>query len=103
VNSPAGRFSGLSSGACIGHVGPEALDEGPIGRVRWLVRYALMAFAATTIAAWFAFGARFELAYLSKAIELALIGLLLVDSWVVDGGPLVVVRRLERIAASAIR
>jgi len=29
-----GRFSGLSTGACIGHVGPEALDEGPIGRVR---------------------------------------------------------------------
>jgi putative YjhG/YagF family dehydratase len=29
-----GRFSGLSSGACIGHVGPEALDDGPIGHVR---------------------------------------------------------------------
>jgi len=29
-----GRFSGFSSGACIGHIGPEALDEGPIGRVR---------------------------------------------------------------------
>ena len=29
-----GRFSGLSTGACIGHVGPEALDNGPIGRVR---------------------------------------------------------------------
>jgi putative YjhG/YagF family dehydratase len=29
-----GRFSGLSSGACIGHVGPEALDGGPIGRVQ---------------------------------------------------------------------
>ena len=29
-----GRFSGFSSGACIGHVGPEALDDGPIGRVR---------------------------------------------------------------------
>jgi len=29
-----GRFSGISTGACIGHVGPEALDEGPIGRVR---------------------------------------------------------------------
>ena len=26
-----GRFSGFSSGACIGHVGPEALDGGPIG------------------------------------------------------------------------
>jgi putative YjhG/YagF family dehydratase len=29
-----GRFSGLSTGACIGHVGPEALDDGPIGRLR---------------------------------------------------------------------
>src|SRR4029453_13118406 len=29
-----GRFSGFSSGACVGHVGPEALDDGPIGRVR---------------------------------------------------------------------
>jgi len=29
-----GRFSGLSTGACIGHVGPEALAGGPIGRVR---------------------------------------------------------------------
>jgi len=29
-----GRFSGLSAGACIGHIGPEALDGGPIGRVR---------------------------------------------------------------------
>ncbi len=28
-----GRFSGFSSGACIGHIGPEALDGGPIGRV----------------------------------------------------------------------
>lgn len=29
-----GRFSGISTGACVGHVGPEALDGGPIGRVR---------------------------------------------------------------------
>jgi putative YjhG/YagF family dehydratase len=29
-----GRFSGLSTGACIGHVGPEALDGGPIASVR---------------------------------------------------------------------
>jgi hypothetical protein len=76
---------------------------GPVARVRWLVRYALMSFAAITIVAWFAFGARFDLAYLSKAIELALIGLLLVESWVVDGGPLVVARRVERIAGAAIR
>ncbi len=29
-----GRFSGVSSGACIGHVGPEALAGGPIGKVQ---------------------------------------------------------------------
>lgn len=28
------RFSGVSTGACIGHVGPEALVGGPIGKVR---------------------------------------------------------------------
>jgi len=28
------RFSGVSTGACIGHVGPEALADGPIGKVR---------------------------------------------------------------------
>jgi dihydroxyacid dehydratase/phosphogluconate dehydratase len=27
------RFSGLSTGACIGHIGPEALAGGPIGKV----------------------------------------------------------------------
>ncbi|CAN5903529.1 xylonate dehydratase YagF [soil metagenome] len=29
-----GRFSGFSSGACVGHIGPEALHDGPIGRLR---------------------------------------------------------------------
>src|SRR5687767_11839477 len=28
------RFSGVSTGACIGHAGPEALAGGPIGRLR---------------------------------------------------------------------
>jgi putative YjhG/YagF family dehydratase len=28
------RFSGVSTGACIGHIGPEALAGGPIGRIR---------------------------------------------------------------------
>ena len=27
------RFSGVSTGACIGHVGPEALAGGPIGKI----------------------------------------------------------------------
>lgn len=28
------RFSGVSTGACIGHIGPEALAGGPIGKIR---------------------------------------------------------------------
>ncbi len=28
------RFSGVSTGACIGHIGPEALTGGPLGKVR---------------------------------------------------------------------
>src|SRR5438876_459700 len=28
------RFSGVSTGPCIGHVGPEALAGGPVGRLR---------------------------------------------------------------------
>jgi dihydroxyacid dehydratase/phosphogluconate dehydratase len=29
-----GRFSGVSTGACIGHVGPEALAGGPVGKIQ---------------------------------------------------------------------
>ncbi|MCB0192125.1 MAG: YjhG/YagF family D-xylonate dehydratase [Anaerolineae bacterium] len=28
------RFSGVSTGACVGHIGPEALADGPIGKLR---------------------------------------------------------------------
>jgi dihydroxyacid dehydratase/phosphogluconate dehydratase len=28
-----GRFSGFSTGACVGHIGPEALAGGPIGKL----------------------------------------------------------------------
>jgi putative YjhG/YagF family dehydratase len=36
------RFSGVSTGACIGHVGPEALAGGPIGKVREGDRIAII-------------------------------------------------------------
>jgi hypothetical protein len=76
---------------------------GPVARIRWLVRYGLIGFTAVTVAGWLAFGARFDLAYLDKGIEVALIGLLLIESWVFDGGPLAVVRRFRRTAVSALR
>jgi hypothetical protein len=75
---------------------------GPIGRLRWLTRYALIGFTAATIIGWLAFGARFDLAYIDKAIEAVLIGLILVDSWVTDGGPLAVARRAQRDVAALL-
>jgi hypothetical protein len=76
---------------------------GPARRFRWLVRYGLIAFTAATIGGWLAFGARFDLAYIDKAIEVALIGALLVESWTTDGGPLAVARRVHRLATGALR
>ncbi len=76
---------------------------GPVGRLRWLIRYGLIGFTTVTIVGWLMFGARFDLAYLDKGIEVALIGLVLIESWVVDGGPLNVARRAVRIGNSILR
>ena len=70
---------------------------GPIGRIRWLVRLALLGFTAATIGGWVLFGARFPLAYLDKAIEVALIGALALEIWRSDGGPIGVVRQVRRL------
>jgi hypothetical protein len=48
-------------------------------RYRWLIRIGLATYAMTTIAAWVVDGPHFSLAYLAKAIELALITLLAVE------------------------
>ena len=68
---------------------------GPATRFRWLIRLALIGFTAATIGGWVAFGPRFGLAYLDKAIEIALIGVLLVEQWRSDGGPVGVYRRIR--------
>lgn len=69
---------------------------------RWLVRAALGAFTAGTIVAWFAFGARFPLAYIDKAIEAVLLGFLLIEVYRYDGGPIGVLRSgLDLIAGVA--
>ena len=66
---------------------------GPIGKVRWLVRIGLIGFAAATIGGWLLFGARFPLAYVDKAVEVVLIGVLAIELWRSDGGPLGVIRQ----------
>ncbi len=68
---------------------------GPAARWRWLIRLALIGFTAATIGGWIAFGARFDLAYIDKAIEVALVGVLLLEQWRSDGGPVGVYRRVR--------
>ena len=56
-------------------------------RFSWLPRIALFAFALATILGWMLMGPRYGMAYLAKAIEVGLLGLLVVDSFRVYGGP----------------
>lgn len=62
-------------------------------RFRWFVRIGLIGYAATAIVAWYLTGPRYDIAYLAKAIELALIGLVALEIRAYDGNPLRRVRR----------
>lgn len=62
-------------------------------RFRWFIRLGLIGYAATAIVAWYLTGPRYDAAYIAKAIELALIGLLALEAWAYDGNPL---RRIRR-------
>ncbi len=75
---------------------------GPLGGVRWLVRLALLGFTVATIVGWLMVGARFPLAYVDKAIELAVVALLFGELWLLDGGPRGVVGRVRRLAARPV-
>ena len=65
-------------------------------RYRWAIRIGLAAYAATTIVAWAIDGPYYATAYIAKAIELALITLLVIDFGVGDANPF---RRPHRPAA----
>jgi hypothetical protein len=75
---------------------------GPLGRVRWLVRLALLGFTAAMIGGWVLFGARFSLAYLDKGIELGLMAAIAFEIWRLDGGPIGIVRQAHRLIARFI-
>src|SRR5207237_2486910 len=62
----------------------------PIGiaiRYRSVVRLGLIGYAASTIVGWWLWGPRYDIAYVAKAIELALIALLSIDLVRHDGSP----------------
>jgi hypothetical protein len=65
-------------------------------RFRWLVRLGLMGYAATAVVAWYLTGPRYDVAYVAKAIEVALIALLALEAWAYDGSPARRVRRVLR-------
>jgi hypothetical protein len=68
-------------------------------RFRWGIRLALLAFVLATIGGWMMFGARYDVAYLSKAIEVVLIGFLLVSIYRFDGGVAGVIAHLRALPA----
>jgi hypothetical protein len=70
---------------------------GPLANVRSLVRVAMIAFTAMTIGGWLLFGARFPLAYVDKAIEVALIVVVAIDLFRIDRGPRGIVRDVRRL------
>ena len=51
-----------------------------LSRYRNVARWALIGFTALTIFLWLLFGARIPIGYIDKAIEVALIALLILDS-----------------------
>lgn len=75
---------------------------GPLRDARWLVRLALLGFTVLTIAGWAAFGARFWLAYVDKAIEVAVVVAVAVDIGLTDGGPVGLARKARRLAARLV-
>jgi hypothetical protein len=79
-----------------GYVGFAVALIVPIGfaeRFRWLVRLGLIAYTLSVIGGWVVDGARYDVAYATKAIELALVALLAVDFARRDGNPIDRVRR----------
>ena len=81
-------YAGLAAMYVIGSAAPHPM----IARFSWLPRVALAGYAALTIVAWAIQGPYFPLAYFAKGVEVALIGLIVVDVIRVYGSPLAMVR-----------
>ena len=56
-------------------------------RFSWLPRVGLFGYALATMLGWLMMGPRYDMAYIAKAIEGVILGLLVVDTYRVYGGP----------------
>jgi hypothetical protein len=89
------RFTLSASGYVVGAIAmvlPLALAI----RHRWIIRLGLAGYAAGTIVAWALEGPFYPTAYLTKGIELALIGLLAIEFTTYDGQAVERIRRQLR-------
>jgi len=83
--------------AAVAMVAPLAIAA----RWRWLIRLGLIAYAAAAIVGWYLMGPRYDVAYVAKAIEVALIVLLAIEVRAYDGNPIHRLRRSARPALGA--
>lgn len=81
-------YAGLAALVVIAAVAPMALVQ----RFSWFPRVALVGYAAMTIAGYLVMGPYFDLGWIAKGIEVALIALVAVDLLRVYGSPMGVVR-----------
>ncbi|MEX0631176.1 MAG: hypothetical protein WEE67_09490 [Chloroflexota bacterium] len=70
-----------------------AISHPLVVRFSWLPRVALIGYAAASIMAWLVLGGFYSLGYFTKAVELALIVLVILDIHRVFGGAAGVVRQ----------
>jgi hypothetical protein len=65
----------------------QVVPLGPLAKHRWVARLALIGFSAATIGGWVVMGARYMTAYVANGIEVAILVLVVVEVFRVDGGP----------------
>jgi hypothetical protein len=89
-------YAGLAALYVIAAVAPHPLIE----RFSWAPRVALAGYALVTIVAWAIQGPYYSMAYVAKAVEVALIALIVADTFRVYGGPMGLVRSaLDSVAS----
>jgi hypothetical protein len=74
----------------------------PAPQVRWLTRLAVAGYAAATAGGWILFGARYDMGYISFALDITILTVVAADSLVADGSPITIAKKLVRLGAKFI-
>ena len=74
----------------------------PAPQVRFLTRLGLAGFAIATATGWLLVGARYDMGYLSFALDLAIAAVVVADSLFVDGSPVTIAGKVVRFGAQFV-